>query len=301
MEDESTFEGELRTVRRERFSVSTRDAVRLAAWRYLPDGNPGRTGPPLLCLGSETGNAAEHHAFAIAVLNEPAPPRAVWTVDLRGRGQSEAGRIATSDLSTDVEDLVDVTDALTLHHLDVLANGFSTVAVLKVLLKRPGLVRRMVMNDGAPELDGVARANAAMRRAGRSAPTDRERTAGMLRETTKGFEGLDEEGWNAMAERLWRPGAKGWEPAHHPDLQRTTNAVSFDEAQPDGWNELPLLRRTPTLLLRAAGSNFVTDAIESRMRGALDRLEVQRVEGQGHVPMLERGDLPARIATFLSH
>lgn len=300
MSGRDIHEGATGRISCERMMVGVRDGARLSVRHYRRENARRRGAAPVLCVPPETGHGAQHHAFLLELLDAALAPTEAWAVDLRGRGTSSAKDVADTDLSTDVADLVDVADALALHHADIVADGFSVVTVLKALLPRPGLVRRLVMNDGAPELDGVARAHRAMLMNRESGPTSRADALALLRRTQDGFTIEDDGFWNEMLDRGWHEAGKYWLPAHDIALERTTNATDFDEAQPDGWKELGILKDRPALLVRGEGSRHVSDAIVARMQGVLRDLRVETAPDQGHVPMLDRGALPNTIRSFLT-
>lgn len=80
---------------------------------------------PLLCLASEFGNSREHHRFALALASQSAAVQKTYTLDMRGRGYSDAKGLDLSDAATDADDLISFCDAHNLHHIDLVVTGFS--------------------------------------------------------------------------------------------------------------------------------------------------------------------------------
>ncbi|MEP1205849.1 MAG: alpha/beta hydrolase [Rhizobiaceae bacterium] len=255
---------------------------------------------PLLCLASELGNCREHHRFALGLASQPAAKQRIFTLDMRGRGLSQVRRIRKTDVSTDADDLISFCDANNLHHIDMLVSGFSLYALLLAMVKRPGLVRKLVLNDAAPEFEDVALAKhiALVHRIGR--PASWEDGAEQLR-TLKGqdFPHFADEDWLDMARQVWRD-AKG-KPALETakGLMRWSNRTDLGSFQPNLWPAFGMFKTRPVLLVKGEYSSLITDVIAAKMGLFLPSLEVIIAKRQGHVPQLERGHLTDQVLAFL--
>ena len=82
-------------------------------------------------------------------------------------------------------------------------------------------------------------------------------------------------------------------------MTRAANSRDFDAHEVTAWREAAMLKDTPVMLVRGETSLFMTDAIIDRLRPLTGGLEVVMADGQGHVPLLEKGALPAAIRAFL--
>ncbi len=255
---------------------------------------------PLLCLASELGNSREHHRFALALASQIAAVMKIYTLDLRGRGLSDAAGLELSDTATDADDLISFCDAHNLHHIDLVVTGFSVFVLLLAITKRPGLVRKLILNDAAPEFDavGIARRTALMQRAGQ--PTSWEDAAEQLH-SLKGeeFPYFSQPDWLDLAHQKWRDEAGKPALDTAKKLFRGSNLADYDNRQPSLWPEFALLNTRPVLLIRGEFSSLVTAEVSQKTAAQHTKLEIIVAKGQGHFPQLERGHLTDQILDFL--
>lgn len=255
---------------------------------------------PLLCLASELGNSREYQNFAVQMAGQLHAPERVYTLDMRGRGRSDYRGVADSDIHVDVEDLISFCDAHNLHNCDVIASGYSAFVIFLAGVKRPALVRKLILNDAAPQFDdmGLARRTALNQRA--RAPENWDECVRQLREQ-KGeeFPEFNEEDWISMARLTWRDQSGKPVPEMAKNLERFSNLVDYDQNQPNLWNEFKIYRNRPILLIRGENSPLVTEEVVNKVKKRHPRLQVIEAKGQGHVPQLERGTLVGQVLDFL--
>lgn len=288
-------------------SASMSDGVVLRGYRFEGAQPPAsgrqkvkRSPAPLLCLASELGNSREHEKLAQALAADIRSPERIYTLDMRGRGRSDFNKVAHTDVSTDADDLISFCDAHNLHHIDILVSGYSAFAVLYALTKRPGLVRKLVLNDAAPEFDavGIARHAALMHR--NATPSNWSDCAAQL-ERDKGaeFPQFDTRDWQDMARQIWRD--ENGKPVIDTakDLKRWSNLVDYDSRRPSLWPEFAILRNRPVLLVRGEHSDLVTEQIVEAMQSIHHDLRIQIAANQGHVPQLDRDGLSVQVLEFL--
>jgi pimeloyl-ACP methyl ester carboxylesterase len=72
------------------------------------------------------------------------------------------------------------------------------------------------------------------------------------------------------------------------------------EPPPAFWPQFEGLSIVPMLAIRGANSTLLSAATLAEMARRHPRCQTVTVEGQGHAPLLETGNLPAIIAAFLS-
>ncbi len=256
---------------------------------------------PLLCLATELGNSREYHGLVLKLASQPNSPKHIYTVDMRGRGRSFESPVSGTDVHTDADDLINFCDANSLHHIDVLVSGHSAFVIFLAARKRPGLVRKLILNDGAPELDtlGTARHTTLLKRIVQ--PDSWASAAHQMRDLKAGqFPGFDDKDWLIMAQHAWRNDngtpvtdiAKG--------LTRLSNLVDFDTRQPAMWKELKLFDNHGMLLINGEFSTLVTQPIVEDLQARHPHAQLIVAEGQGHVPLLNRGNLPQKIFQFLA-
>ncbi len=295
-------------VARRHLQTSVMDGLQLQSWVYTRDddargeGNrPPSLGTPLLCLPEEFGNSRTYHKFAVALLALKGLPGRIYTVDLRGRGETRDGSIKESSPVTDADDILALCDAHGFHHVDMLVSGRTALALLLVVQRRPGLLRRLILNDAAPEFDdvGFARTTTLTHRA--SPPKTWDNAVEILK-ATKGteFTALNDSNWNVLARMIWRDQNGKPKEDYTKAIARRAKSVDFDERQPALWTEFKMLKQTQLLLIRGANSLLVTDEIASRMADTLDNMSEVIARGQGHVPILHINKIPQAVHDFLN-
>ena len=287
--------------------ASMSDGAMLRGFRFQSENQPGgrrkKAAPlttPLLCLATDLGNGKEHHRFALSMASQDDAAQRIYTIDLRGRGLSDPDGVEASDLASDADDLISFCDAHNLHHIDVVVSGFSAFILLLAATKRPGMVRRLVLNDASAEFDavGIARRNALVQRAGH--PANWELGAEQMKEMkSEEFPYFADADWMDLARQKWRDLdgrpvvdiAKG--------LVRWSNLGDFDNEQPSLWPQFAIFRDRPVLMVRGEFSGLVTGDIAAKTAAHHPGLRVMVAKGQGHVPQLERGHLTEHVLKFL--
>ncbi|MEL6504272.1 MAG: alpha/beta hydrolase [Pseudomonadota bacterium] len=288
------------------FSVSMKDGALLHGeeWRLISKPRRGKApaplGMPLFCLPSELGNSTEYEAFLEALMRLPGAPAKAFTLDMRGRGKSTEAPVHGTSLESDGDDLVAVMDVLGLHHMAALASGWGALPLFHAVVKRPGAVSRLILNDAAPTLDsvGIARQTALRQRHGAPANWD-EAAEQMQALLDQDFPNASPADFLAMAKRRWRDDHGKPALNRSADLQRVSNTVNYDERPPEMWKEFALFNRCPTLLVRGEHSSLLSEDIAGAMadrHGKLVRLEAK---DQGHIPDLAAVGLPEAVLAFL--
>jgi len=296
------FEQDGATIVRESLHTSMTDGARLASDRYRSETKPRHPLPLLLCLPDELGRAKDHHRLALALLAENGRPSSIHTLSLRGRGASDATGVANTSAVNDADDLISYCDARNLHHIDFVVNGRSIYVLLLALVKRPGLARRAVLNDAAPEFDAVAIARETALNQRGKAPARWEDAVDLLRERkAASFPAFSDEDWEHAASIRWHEVDGKPAPTNDKNLVRFSNSVDYDAPQPRLWTEFRLLGNTDVMLVRGENSALVTPDIVEQMKAAHAGLKIEIAGGQGHVPALHLGDLPQRIGDFLAN
>lgn len=295
-------------ISRQSIAISMRDGARLRGFCYSRPNLPARgrnlekrLKTPLLCLADELGNTQEHHTFILTFMAQSGAPEKTYCFDLRGRGMSDDTNIGDSDLDTDCDDLISLCDALNLHHADFLVSGRGIHPLLLTAPKRPGMVRRLVLNDAAPEFDavGIARLSAVSKRLG--VPGNwAEATSQIKKLKVEEFPDFDDDQWLTMAKTIWHDDQGKPVPSIAKGLSRLSNSTDYDSKQPAMWAEFKLLQDRPALLIRGEKSILLSEDITTRIQHAHKALEVISVPNQGHVPQLKTGDLPEHILRFLT-
>ena len=297
-----------KTYLRSDVSVSTMDGTILRGYRYdlqLPVGGKSNRIPPskkpLLCIPSELGNTSEYDQLITALADQTGAPRRILNFDLRGRGRSELGNNKDTTTETDADDIISICDAMGLHHCDVLVTGRAALSVILTGPKRPSTIGRLILNDAGPEFDsvGIAKLGTTLKRAPH--PADWPDAVDILKkikgDTFTSFENAD---WQDLARTIWKDEDSRPVQNYDKNLYRVSNAVDFDSKQPLVWQEFMLFKNTPTLFIRGAKSELMTEALADKILAHQTRAKLAIATGQGHAPALHKDALPQHIAEFLA-
>lgn len=145
-------------------------------------------------------------------------------------------------------------------------------------------IRRLVINDIAPEIPHAARARVSMYLGRRTTFGSLAELEGHLRETLASFGPMTDADWAEMARQSCR--RSGDVLTMHYDPRIAQNFRNF-------WSYMPLRLwafwdriRCPVLILRGERSDFLTPAMLSRMVARLPHADVLEFEGVGHAPTL---------------
>ena len=294
-------------IRREEVRVGGFDGATLAATLVMRGDRLARATPhdepaPLVLLPGHLRSARSLEGLAERLLARPDGPVRIALIDYRGRGASAPRKDASLYTPrAEAQDVVSVLDALGWHHIDIVGSARGGLVAFCLAAIRPALVRRLVLGDIGPELDGVGLARLKTHAARTDRPNDWAAAVAALRMRFEGrFPALEERDFEAIARSTYRDADSALEPIVHDSVLKHYAAIDADERYPTLWPEFRALRRRPILLLRAEHSDMLNDAIVERMRREHGELTVHDVDGQGHAPVLDRDGLPERIAAFLA-
>lgn len=282
----------------EDFHYTSQDGLRLHARVY------GRTNGalPVVCLPGLTRNARDFHELALFMSRDPARPRPVVVFDYRGRG----GSAWTPDWKT-YDPLVETGDVLAgLAALDIAQAAFigtsrGGLIIMILAAMRPALLRAAVLNDVGPriEAEGLAQIRAYLTRMPK--PADWSDAAAIVKAASnEAFTALTDADWQRMTHAIYTEKGGRPVPDFDPALIKTVATVDLSQPLPELWPQFEGLREIPVLAIRGANSRLLSAATLDEMALRHPRFTSIIVDGQGHAPLLETGDLPAKIAAFLA-
>ena len=166
---------------------------------------------------------------------------------------------------------------------------------------RPTLLASVVLNDVGPVLEGEGLAHI------RSYLTRAPRVATMadaiaVQRTAHGaaFPALSDADWTRFTTAVYREQSGRPERDFDPGLLKTVKRLNLNRPLPDMWQQFAGLCGVPMLVIRGANSKLLSAATLEAMARRHPDCETVTVEGQGHAPLLETGDLPETIAAFLA-
>jgi pimeloyl-ACP methyl ester carboxylesterase len=277
---------------------TSRDGLKLHA-RHYPAQQPAFDRRPVVCLPGLTRNGRDFHAFAGALASHPTAPRDVYTVDYRGRGQSEWDK-DWKNYAVPIE-MLDVVDFMTFAGLsDAAVVGTSRGGLIAMVLAaaQPRLMGCCVMNDIGPVIDrkGLTRIAAYVGRMPLPR-TWKEATDIVADMSRKAFPSVPESEWDAVA-RQWFNERNG-RPAPGYD-HKLSNAMSvLDKPAPALWPQFETLKRVPLLVLRGEKSDILSQETVDEMMRRHPACSAYTVKGQGHAPLLRDTASITAVREFL--
>ena len=277
---------------------SARDGVRLYGRRY--GAVPGRR--PLLCLPSLVGTSGEFDALAKVLAQNGPDSRTTYTIDCRGRGQSESG--STSRANAMLCDCEDVLDFMTLTGLEdaaVIGTGYGGQLAMVVALLRPHAVGALILNEAAPEFEAEGMVRMMGELASLPIPATWAEAASLLKSLhRRRYPQLTDAQWLDYAKTRFagkdgRP-AKNFDPAIAASFSWSRSGAQHRSL----WPQFAAMTRVPMLLLRAEYSDMLGQATVARMRDLHPGLKEVKFPSQGHPVLLQDAASTSQIAQFLS-
>lgn len=274
------------------------DGVRLFVREYGAGADRSRL--PVVCLSGLARNSSDFHDVARRLT---AQGRRVICPDYRGRGRSaDAPDWRTYRPRHMLADLLDLLTVYNIRRALFVGTSFGGLLSTGLAVARPGVVEAVVLNDIGPEIGSVAMGSIVEQIGDAQALPDWTAAVEYLkRRNPPEFELPTEEAWWKFARATFREAPDGsLRVAYDVRLARTL-AVGEQDAAPL-WDYYRALAPIPTLALRGAVSNILTQATFDRMAEVKPDLRRVVVPGVGHAPCLHeptaRDALDGFLATF---
>ena len=254
--------------------------------------------PLILCMPGLTRNVRDFEGVAARL----SPDWRVLTVDFRGRGESAYAKDAMSYVPlTYVQDIERLLTDLMIDRF--VAFGTSLGGIVTMLLAATGHAKLAgaVLNDVGPVIEaaGLDRIKGYVGKTS-SWPTWIHAARALGETNAVVYPKYKLEDWLAMAKRLYRLTRGG---RIVPDYDKNI-AEPFrlpgGEAGVDLWPALDAMRDVPTLIVRGAVSDVLSDATAVAMKGRLRAADYVTVAGAGHAPTLDEPDAVAAINALLA-
>lgn len=273
------------------------DGLRLFARDYAGAAGPARL--PVVCLHGLTRNSRDFEDLAPAIA---ALGRRVVVPDIRGRGRSQydpnprnyAPRVYASDIARLLDDLG-------LRRAVFIGTSMGGLITMALALSRPGAIAATILNDVGPEIDpaGIARIASY---AGKPVQLETWEDAKAYVQRTAGFAypRFADEDWDRLVARTFMPGSDRPRLDYDPNIAKP---LATGRIKTSSWFAWRLFRRAtrgrPSLLVRGALSDIVTEAIALKMRRANRRLRLAEIPEVGHAPTLDEPSSRQAVLEFL--
>jgi pimeloyl-ACP methyl ester carboxylesterase len=281
----------------DRFYTS-QDGLRLHARVYGAASNPAL---PVVCLAGLTRNARDFHELALYLSRHPDDPRQVISFDYRGRGLSDHDPDwKRYDPIVEAGDVIAGMTALGIGHAAFIGTSRGGLIIHVLVAMRPTLMKAVVLNDIGPVVEGAGLAH--IRAYLERAPKPKSfAEAVSIQKAASGnaFTALSDQDWERMVRAIHRDENGAPVADYDPALVKTVTSVDLSKPLPVLWPQFEGLAGIPMLAIRGATSSLLSAATLEEMAKRHPDIETVTVEGQGHAPLLETGDMPGRIAAFL--
>lgn len=277
---------------------TSKDGLTLHARDYAPAAGPAKL--PVIAIHGLTRNAADFEAIAPLLAQSG---RRVLAVDVRGRGGSDrAPDPMTYQPATYAQDVLALLAATGIERALFLGTSMGGLITMALAAIRPKVIAAAIINDVGPEVakEGLARIAAYT---GQPVETpDWAAAAAYVRKTNGvAFPHYTDADWDAFARRVFRVGTEGVPVLDYdPDIAVPIRAAGEKALVPNLWPFFEKLARgRPTLLIRGATSDLLSEEIAARMRKKAPKMDYAEVPGVGHAPMLDEPEARAAIFEFL--
>jgi pimeloyl-ACP methyl ester carboxylesterase len=279
--------------------VTVRDGLRIYTRRY-PSTDPSNGTRPVVCIGGLTRNSRDFHDLAISLATHVSVPRDVYTIDMRGRGQSEhAAEWQSYSIPNETQDVIDVMTALELVQAGMIGTSRGGLISMVLASLQPSRVGAVVMNDIGPivEQDGLARIAGYVGRI----PTPKswsDATKIVLDLTKRDFPKLGDAGAEKLARQLFNE--RNGRPVSGYDIKLSRTLSVLDGPPPALWPQFESLKRVPLMVIRGAHSDILSEKTVEDMQRQHPRFTRWTVPDEGHAPLLHDLATQTAIAQFLA-
>jgi len=280
------------------FFYPSADGLKLHARIY---GEANTDAWPVVCLPGLTRNARDFHELALYLSSNVERPRKVVAFDYRGRGHSDHDPdIGHYNVGVEAGDVLAGLSALGIAQAAFIGTSRGGLIIHVLGALKPEVLKAIVLNDIGPviEVGGLAHIRSYLDRAPKP-KTFAGAVENQRRAHGADFPALADADWARMVAAICRETDVGWVPDFDPGLVDTLAGLDFSKPLPDLWPQFDALAAVPLLAIRGANSKLLSTATLEEMRRRHPGMETITVEGQGHAPFLETGDLPGKIAAFL--
>ncbi|WP_027057701.1 alpha/beta fold hydrolase [Mesorhizobium loti] len=280
------------------FFYAAPDGLKLHARVY---GKANTSDWPVVCLPGLTRNARDFHELALYLSQRAGTSRQVVAFDYRGRGMSAYDpEIAHYNIGVEAGDILAGLAALGIDHAAFIGTSRGGLIIHVLGALKPAVLKAIVLNDIAPviEAEGLANIRSYLERSPKPKTFD-EAVDAQWRTHGGDFPALTHADWARMVGALYRNTDVGLVPDFDPALIDTLAGIDFSKPLPDLWPQFDALNAVPLLAIRGGNSKLLSTATLEDMQKRHPGMETITVEGQGHAPFLETGNLPSAIATFL--
>jgi pimeloyl-ACP methyl ester carboxylesterase len=274
------------------------DGTRLVARLREPVSPAAR---PVLCLPGLTRNSRDFERLAQA-LSTGDRPRSVAAMDYRGRGLSGYADPATYRPDVEAIDVIAGLDRLGWSTPAIVGTSRGGLITMILASSAPDRVGPLVLNDIGPVIDigGLLAIRDRMRSMLSAPPPDWASAVSDLRATMGlAFTAMPDSDWLGFARQMYRDDGTG-RPVLDYDPRLFDAFANFDpevDIEPL-WPLLEALAPRKVLAIRGENSDLLNEETLAEMARRVPGMEIHRVAGEGHAPLLNDEPTIERIRRF---
>lgn len=261
---------------------------------------PGSKLRPLLCLAGLTRNSRDFHDLAVALSGTGPNARPVYTVDTRGRGESQfAHDWRQYAVPIEMLDVQDFMASQQLHRAAVLGTSRGGLIAMVMAAAQPSLIGTVILNDIGPVIarEGLMRISGYVGK--ERPPLSWESAAQRIAAAEqRSFPDLEQADWEAIARQRFNEVNGKPAPGYDPEIRRTF-ATLKDGPMPELWPQFMALKHAPCLVLRGELSDLLTAETAAAMAQRHPNCRVHEAPRQGHAPLLTDAPTQKQISEFL--
>lgn len=281
----------------EEVRIRVYDGVQIYGRRYPAPGSKRR---PLLCLAGLTRNSRDFHELALALSGVGEGARPVFTVDTRGRGQSEFAKDWRGySVPSEMLDVQDFMASQHLHDAAVLGTSRGGLVAMVLAAVQPSLVGTVILNDIGPVIEHVGLLRISTYVGKEQPPLTWEQAAKRMQDGEKAFfPDIEAGAWDGIArQRLNEMNGKP-APGYDPEISRTLGSVS-NGPPPPLWKQFNALNHASCLVLRGELSDLLSAETVAAMTERHPDCRAHTVPRQGHAPLLSDAPTQDVVRQFL--
>ncbi len=257
---------------------------------------------PVLCLPGLTRNSQDFHYIATYLSQHPEFPRNVYCIDFRGRGRSEYdSNWQNYSPFTELNDVLALTTIEGIHKTTIIGTSRGGIVAMLMAAMRPTLIESAILNDIGPiiETEGLLRIRSY---AGAiPPPKDWEDAMQIVKSLNKKqFPNLNNEEWLIIAKQLFMEIDGTPIPSYDVDIAKSLSDIDFSEGLPTMWPQFMALSKFPTLVIRGANSDILSQTTLEQMRARAPEMQSVIIEDEGHAPILNSSSIHEHIFNFMS-
>lgn len=252
----------------------------------------------ILCLAGLSRNARDFDPIARYLA---AHGHRVVAMDYRGRGASDRDRaLQDYSLPTEGDDILRGLEALGIGEFSVIGTSRGGIHALLLAHQIPERLQAVVLNDIGPKIEfqGLLRLSTII---GKNMHEPSWEAAAKRLETTyrDTFTRMGDDDWHAFARQLYTETGEGVHLDYDPALANALNGFKADDV-PDLWPLFNSLPDISLMMVHGENSDILTSETVGKALEARPGMNVLKVPGEGHAPLLWDKATQQEILSFLT-